>query len=137
MEDTINVTSVNASDLATIPFRQQVALVGSADVMVGMHGAGMAQVAYLPCGAVVLEMRAAEHGVRSLAVKLDVGYVDWRTLYPKHDRDGGDSTNVDIPSFSAKFKGTIGEENSEQDPVLSYVGSSKNRKDLKDLPGPL
>lgn len=34
---------------------------------------------------------AAEHGVRSLAVKLDVGYVDWRTLYPKHDRDGGET----------------------------------------------
>ena len=43
-------------DLGTIPFRQQLALVRSANVMVGAHGAGLMHVMFMAEEAVLVEI---------------------------------------------------------------------------------
>eukprot|EP00041_Stephanoeca_diplocostata_P027573 m.760959 g.760959 ORF g.760959 m.760959 type:complete len:575 (-) comp23204_c1_seq12:3556-5280(-) len=100
-----NVTHARKLDLATLPFAKQVAEIAQTDVLVGMHGAGLANIPYLPCGAVVLELRphhgtgAVETGVETMAIRLGVGYRSWKSKSDSDAREEGGSIFVNLDDF--------------------------------------
>ncbi|KAH1001483.1 hypothetical protein HUJ04_005497 [Dendroctonus ponderosae] len=87
---------------ANIPFKQQLKISANTDVLVGIHGAGLTHLLFLPDWATVFELYNCEdHNCYSDLARLrGVNYITWRDklmLFP--DREIGNSGEAD-----AKFK---------------------------------
>jgi len=69
--------SLEVVDFEKLPFRQQLEVVRRTDVLVGIHGAGLAHTLFLRPGSAIVEIQPEgfnHQGFRNLAQLLDVGY---------------------------------------------------------------
>jgi protein O-GlcNAc transferase len=78
---------VNLIEMATIPFEKQVELMRDTDIYIGMHGAGMTHVLWLPEEAVVLELHPKnwhQSSMRNLSKNMGKTYLAWHNIHDKN-----------------------------------------------------
>lgn len=95
--------TVTLIDLATIPFKDQIALMRKTDIYLGMHGAGMTHLIYLPDEAVVVEMFPKDwhqSSMRNLAKYTNKIYFSWQNQHQQNVREGNNAI-VDETEFTA------------------------------------
>lgn len=87
-----------AVDLGTLPLREQIKVMQTTHIYVGMHGAGMTNLVYLPEDSVVVEMFPKgwhQSSMRNLARYTGKVYLPWQN---KHDANV--VTNDPLDDFS-------------------------------------
>ena len=88
-------------ELAGMPFAEQLPHFRSASVMTGMHGAGYANLIFLPVGSVVAELCPLGYCTQSyqrLSLRLGITYMRWTNRIQENAREGYD-TIVDTGQF--------------------------------------
>ncbi|KND86997.1 6-hydroxy-D-nicotine oxidase [Tolypocladium ophioglossoides CBS 100239] len=83
---------LNVVDFALLSFRQQLKVVRETDLLVGVHGAGLTHLMFLPPGSAVIEIlpEGFQHkGFRNLAQMLGIGF--FRAHTKMHGDDSGDN----------------------------------------------
>lgn len=97
---------VSTIDFAQHPLKEQIQIVASNDIMIGMHGAGLAHLLWLPDHASVLELRPKSHMgwlcFQHMGEWRGFEYRLWEnTRFPVHYREdhAGDYTWVNPDEF--------------------------------------
>eukprot|EP01080_Neovahlkampfia_damariscottae_P007551 gene7551-11874_t len=94
-------TEVIVKDFSTIPLYEQIRLIRNTDVYIGMHGAGMTHLIFLPDEAVVIEMFPNgwhQSSMRNLAKLTNKIYLSWQNLHKKNIVEGN-SNIIDLTEF--------------------------------------
>lgn len=94
-------TTVVTIDLGTIAFEKQIELMRNTDIYIGMHGAGMTHLIYLPDEAVVIELFPKgwhQSSMRNLAKYTNKIYLGWQNEHDKNAREGY-SAVIDTKEF--------------------------------------
>ena len=89
-------------ELSGMPFVEQLRHFRSVTLLTGMHGAGYANIIFLPVGAVVAELCPLGYcteSYRRLSLRLGVQYMRWTNNIAENARDGYD-TIVDTQQFN-------------------------------------
>ena len=92
---------VRGVDLATLPLAEQIALVRSASLLAGAHGAAFAHVVWLPVGAVALELFTRAFNLRmyeNYATFAGAHYLRWTN--PHQHLETADGLKIDWTSLS-------------------------------------
>jgi len=95
---------VRTVDFSTISIGEQVNLMGTVSVFIGMHGAGMTNLLYMPSvsGCVIETIPhngAGSNGFRNLAKYTDQLYFAWESPHASNDENRGEWTTVDMESL--------------------------------------
>ena len=114
--------SLEVADLSALPFEEQVRLIASASIVVGMHGAGIASssmhmavgtkyccgvVEILPEGA-ELERQKAQRGYAALARRMGHTYVRM-DVQRVHTATDGSGTEVPVQQLVDAVQGVLGQ----------------------------
>lgn len=95
-------TNIVVIDFGTIPFEKQIELMRNTDIYIGMHGAGMTHLIYLPDEAVVIELFPKgwhQSSMRNLAKYTNKIYLGWQNVHDSNVRDGH-SAVIDPKEFT-------------------------------------
>ena len=115
--------SVRAVELADLPFVEQLPLFRAAAVLTGMHGAGYANLIFLPPGAVVAELCPLGYCTQSferLSARLGLTYLRWTNSIAANAKAGYD-TIVDPAQFVGLMRRALAEVRVPTLPVRSEV----------------
>jgi len=111
---TVSAVAVARVDFAQHTIQEQIKLIAEADVLVGMHGAGLSHVAFLPSWGGLLELFPKTQGrwfcFRHIAIWRGLHYDEWTNRdYPRNYREdkSGDYTKVHIEQFGKVFEKLI------------------------------
>mmetsp|Transcript_21589 Transcript_21589/g.35762 ORF Transcript_21589/g.35762 Transcript_21589/m.35762 type:complete len:470 (+) Transcript_21589:126-1535(+) len=97
-------------DFARIPFREQIALMRNTSMLIGMHGAGMAYLNFLPPKSVVVELFPLgfhKYIYRNNAYWLGHSYLAWQNKNPANNMDDELRTRVDVGEFAAVLEQAV------------------------------
>ena len=105
---------VQRLDFALLEVEEQIAAVAVSDVLIGMHGAALTHVLYLPPHAGVLELWPKPGGIwrcfEHAATLAGLYYARWSNVaFPVGYREdaGGDYTTVDVAAAGEMFRGVV------------------------------
>lgn len=96
--------------MAFLSFEEQMKLIRSTNVLIGMHGAGMTFLPFLADDAVVIEL-VPQSGMKkfhfqNLAAWSDKGYILWRNSIPGNEIDAM-NTRVDPGQFTGLLESAV------------------------------
>jgi len=102
----IEGTQVTVIDFAGVPLRTQLVTVAKADIVVGMHGAGLTHVLWLPPWGALVELfpktSGKWHCFRHIALWRGLRYESWTRTGKGFRKDAnGDYTTVDVDTVKA------------------------------------
>ncbi|KAL0476835.1 EGF domain-specific O-linked N-acetylglucosamine transferase Eogt [Acrasis kona] len=125
----INITAV---DFGTISFKEQIEIIQQSDILIGMHGAGMTHLMWMPDESVVVELFPKEwhsSGFRNLAKWLGKRYLSWQNVHHKNVNHEGELwTHVEEDEFLEVMRAAI---KIVENFYLGVVRSDKEKKPLK------
>ena len=89
----------------SIPFKDQLKIIQNTDILVGIHGAGLAHMLFLPDWAAVFELYDCEDPscYRDLAKFRGLFHVSWSDKNKLFAMDARPLDEYEIPEVSAKF----------------------------------
>ena len=93
--------NVNVTDFARLHVRAQLAKIASTDILVGMHGAALSYVVFLPPWASMVEMwpRISWKCFQHMSVLSGIFYQRWENRGPVRRDKSGDYTTVNVDEF--------------------------------------
>jgi len=103
----INVVHV---DFSNISFKEQMDLIANTDILIGMHGAGLTHLLWLPEESVVLEVFAKEHYptlFRHLARLTKKTYLPFMNVHQENHNSANLFTKIDVPEFLKVFNAAV------------------------------
>ena len=113
MRGEAGVALVKKVDMVQLTFQAQLALMAGTDVLVGMHGAALSHVVYLPPWAGVMELWPKDHDMwrcfEHLTQLTGPAYQRWENKNDKRFRKDrhGDYTLVEVDEFMNQFRQLI------------------------------
>ncbi|KAJ1637513.1 hypothetical protein T492DRAFT_301475 [Pavlovales sp. CCMP2436] len=97
---------IEAADFGTLPFARQLAMLRTADIITGMHGAGFANIIFVRPSCVVLElcsMHFCPNEYKAMSAKLGLRHRRWQNTNRADDLPG-DDTRVPPAEFVEHLK---------------------------------